>query len=105
MRNGDIGRFFEMADTSQVCYTGIRYPHPIIEKGFSILPSPRIPFEKLTPIHPNRRISLETGPTPIAPRLIDLFVPLGFGQRALVVAPPKAASAVLRNFPEACLFL
>ena len=45
----------------------------------------RIPFEKLTPIHPNRRITLETGPAPIAPRLIDLFVPIGFGHRALVV--------------------
>src|SRR5579884_1266979 len=51
---------------------------------------------------------------PISPRLIDLFVPLGFGQRALVVAPPKAgkttilrqiAAAVLKNYPEANLFL
>ena len=76
--------------------------------------SARTRFEKLTPIHPNRRITLETGPTPIAPRLIDLFVPLGFGQRALIVAPPQAgkttilrqtAAAVLRNFPAASLFL
>lgn len=74
----------------------------------------RIPFEKLTPIHPNRRITLETGREPVAPRLVDLFVPLGFGQRALVVSPPKAgkttilrqiAAAVLANFPDAGLFL
>ena len=74
----------------------------------------RTPFEKLTPIHPNRRITLETGPAPIAPRLIDLFVPLGFGQRALIVAPPKAgkttilrqvAAAILKNYPESSLFL
>ena len=73
-----------------------------------------IPFEKLTAIHPNRRITLETGPTPISMRLMDLFVPLGFGQRALVVSPPKAgkttilrqiAAAVLKNYPEADLFL
>ena len=73
-----------------------------------------IPFDKLTPIHPNRRITLETGPVPIAPRLIDLFVPIGFGQRGLVVAPPKAgkttilrqiAGAVLKNYSEANLFL
>jgi len=51
---------------------------------------------------------------PLAPRLIDLFVPLGFGQRALVVSPPKAgkttilrqtAAAVLKNYPDAQLFL
>ena len=74
----------------------------------------RIPFEKLTAIHPNRRITLETGSTPLAPRLIDLFVPLGFGQRALVVAPPQAgkttilrqiAAAILKNYPDAQLFL
>ncbi len=74
----------------------------------------RIPFEKLTPIHPNRRITLETGREPVATRLVDLFVPIGFGQRALVVSPPKAgkttilrqiAAAVLANFPDASLFL
>ncbi|HLH63787.1 MAG TPA: transcription termination factor Rho [Ktedonobacteraceae bacterium] len=74
----------------------------------------RTPFDKLTPIHPNRRITLEAGKTPIAPRLIDLLVPLGFGQRALVVAPPKAgkttilrelATSILINYPEASLFL
>ncbi len=73
-----------------------------------------IPFEKLTAIHPNRRITLETGATPLAPRLIDLFVPLGFGQRALIVAPPQAgkttilrqtAAAILKNYPDAQLFL
>ncbi len=72
------------------------------------------PFDKLTPIHPNRRITLETGTTPIATRLIDLLVPIGFGQRGLVVSPPKAgkttilrqiAAAVLANHPEAKLFL
>ena len=74
----------------------------------------RIPFEKLTAIHPNRRITLETGAAPLATRLIDLFVPLGFGQRALIVAPPQAgkttilrqtAAAVLENYPDAQLFL
>ena len=76
--------------------------------------STRIPFDKLTAIHPNRRITLETGPTPVSMRLMDLFVPLGFGQRALIVAPPKAgkttvlrqiAASVLKNYPDASLFL
>ena len=83
-------------------------------KDPKILATSRIPFEKLTPIHPNRRITLETGPTPIAPRLIDLFVPIGFGQRGLVVSPPKAgkttilrqiAAAILQNYQNASLFL
>ncbi len=76
--------------------------------------STHTPFEKLTPIHPNRRITLETGSTPVATRIIDLLIPLGFGQRALVVAPPQAgkttilrqiATAVLHNVPDARLFL
>jgi len=68
------------------------------------LATSRIPFEKLTPIHPNRRITLETGPTPIAPRLIDLFVPIGFGQRALVVSPPKAGkTTILRQVAAAVM--
>src|SRR5438046_4633604 len=59
-------------------------------------------------------MTLETGSTPIAPRIIDLFVPLGFGQRALVVAPPQAgkttilrqiAAAIQKNHPQASLFL
>lgn len=74
----------------------------------------RIPFEKLTAIHPDRRITLETGAAPLTTRLIDLFVPLGFGQRALIVAPPQAgkttilrqtAAAILKNYPDAQLFL
>jgi transcription termination factor Rho len=76
--------------------------------------SSRIPFEKLTPIHPHRRLTLETGPVPLVGRMIDLFVPLGFGQRALIVAPPKAgkttilrqiAAAIRHNFPETLIFL
>ena len=72
------------------------------------------PFEKLTAIHPNRRITLETCPVPLSTRLMDLFVPLGFGQRALVVAPPQAgkttvlrqiAAAIQKNYPDASLFL
>ena len=73
-----------------------------------------IPFEHLTPVHPNRRITLENGPEPVATRMMDLFVPLGFGQRALVVSPPKAgkttilrqiAAAILKNYPDTSLFL
>lgn len=76
--------------------------------------STRIPFEKLTPVHPHKRITLEMGPTPLSGRVIDLFAPLGFGQRALIVAPPKAgkttilrdlAKAIQHNFPDTAVFL
>lgn len=76
--------------------------------------STRTPFEKLTPIHPSRRLTLETGAEPVASRLMDLFVPLGFGQRALIVAPPQTgkttilrqiAAAILQNYPETRLYL
>jgi len=53
-----------------------------------VTPAPTA-FDKLTPIHPNRRITLETGQEPLVTRLMDMFVPLGFGQRAPVVSPPK----------------
>lgn len=74
----------------------------------------RNPFDKLTPIHPRRRITLETGAQSLTGRIIDLFAPLGFGQRALIVAPPKAgkttilrqiAASIQHNFPETAIFL
>ena len=67
-------------------------------------------FDKLTASFPERRIHLEYGAQPISARIIDLFAPLGFGSRALVVAPPKtgkttlmreAAEAVLTGYPSA----
>ena len=67
-------------------------------------------FEDLTPIFPNRQIKLERSSDVLAPRLIDLIAPIGFGQRALLVAPPKAgkttvmkeiAAGVIANHPEA----
>jgi transcription termination factor Rho len=52
-------------------------------------------FENLTPIFPNRMIRLETGPGQISQRMIDLFSPVGRGQRALIVSPPKAGKTML----------
>ena len=73
-------------------------------------------FESLTAISPRQRIVLERGRQPLSARIIDLFAPLGFGARALVVAPPKTgkttflretAESVLTNYPNvlvmACL--
>lgn len=52
-------------------------------------------FDKLTPIFPKRLMKLEISGEKIATRLIDLFAPVGFGQRALIVAPPKAGKTWL----------
>lgn len=52
-------------------------------------------FELLTPIYPNRQIVLETDITPLSTRIIDIFSPIGFGQRGLVVSPPKAGKTTI----------
>ena len=66
-------------------------------------------FDKLTPIYPQERITLELESTQLSTRLIDLIAPLGKGQRGLIVAPPKAgktsllknvANSLSKNFPE-----
>ncbi len=78
-----------------------------------------IPFENLTPIFPTRRIQLERiaqgmEPTDISMRFVDLFAPIGFGQRGLIVAPPrtgktvllqKVANAITANYPDAYLIV
>ncbi|MEM7230038.1 MAG: transcription termination factor Rho [Planctomycetota bacterium] len=55
----------------------------------------RKPFEELTPVDPAPRMSLEYDGCPPANRLIDLFCPIGFGTRGLIVAPPKAGKTIL----------
>lgn len=66
-------------------------------------------FEDLTPINPEEWLRLETGPEPLSPRVMDLLTPLGKGQRALIVAPPRTGKtimlqqishAIATNYPE-----
>lgn len=73
-----------------------------------------IPFENLTPIFPNRRIYLETNADEHSTRIMNLFAPIGFGQRGIIVAPPrtgktvlmqKIANAITANHPEAYLIV
>ncbi len=52
-------------------------------------------FDNLTPLYPEKKINLENNPTSYSTRIIDMFVPQGFGQRCLIVAPPKAGKTVL----------
>ncbi|MBR5415794.1 MAG: transcription termination factor Rho [Thermoguttaceae bacterium] len=53
------------------------------------------PFDKMVPINPESWIKLSTGPEPISTRVMDLLTPLGKGQRALIVAPPRSGKTVL----------
>lgn len=52
-------------------------------------------FDALTPINPERWYRLETGPEPLTTRVMDLLTPLGRGQRALIVAPPRSGKTIL----------
>ncbi|WP_372497915.1 transcription termination factor Rho [Tomitella fengzijianii] len=71
-------------------------------------------FSKLTPLYPNQRLRLETEPNQLTTRVIDLIMPIGKGQRALIVSPPKAgkttvlqsiANAIATNNPECYLMV
>jgi transcription termination factor Rho len=52
-------------------------------------------WEELTPVDPTRWIKLETGPEPFTTRVMDMFTPIGMGQRGLIVAPPRTGKTVL----------
>lgn len=52
-------------------------------------------FDRLTPLHPDSKFNLEFDPNSISTRLIDIFSPIGRGQRGLIVAPPKAGKTIL----------
>ena len=74
----------------------------------------RIPFDNLTPLYPRSKINLETTSELYATRIMDLFCPIGKGQRSLIVAPPRTgktilmqqiANAITRNHPEVYLIV
>ena len=73
----------------------------------NLLPA-KVFFDDLTPLHPDQRIRMETTAEEVAMRVVDLIVPIGFGQRGLIVSPPRAgktillqkmAKAALTNYP------
>jgi len=71
-------------------------------------------FDSKTPINPDKWFQLETGPQPLTTRVLDLLTPLGRGQRALIVAPPRSGKTIFlqhisagmtANFPEVQQFI
>ena len=76
--------------------------------------SRKIFFDDLTPVHPDSRIVMETTGEHVEMRVVDMIVPIGFGQRGLIVSPPRAgktillqkmAKAVLTNYPDAYVIM
>ncbi len=74
----------------------------------------RVQFQELTPLHPDEHLKLEHDPAEVSTRLIDLFCPIGKGQRGLIVSPPKAgkttllkqiAAGINANYPDIKLFV
>jgi len=74
----------------------------------------RIPFDNLTPLYPDERFNLETSTDQISTRMINLFCPIGKGQRGLIVSPPrtgktmllqKIANAITKNNSEAIVIV
>ena len=95
-------RFFAMLRVEQV-----NFDEPAVAQN-------RIPFENLTPLYPHERLNLETDTKEISTRIINLFCPIGKGQRGLVVSPPKTgktillqkiANAITTNHPEVILIV
>ncbi|MBM7540835.1 transcription termination factor Rho [Amphibacillus cookii] len=74
----------------------------------------RVHFPALTPLYPNRMMQLETESKDISTRIMDMITPVGFGQRGLIVAPPKAgktmllteiANSITENHPDVKLII
>src|SRR5579872_5569522 len=74
----------------------------------------KVPFDELTPLHPEKRLRLEAGPELFGTRIVDMIAPIGMGQRGLIVSPPRAgktillqqlAKAVIKNHPDAYVIM
>ena len=95
-------RFFAMLRVETV-----NYDDPTVAQN-------RIPFDNLTALYPLRKLNLETSTEGVSERIINLFCPIGKGQRSLIVAPPrtgktimmqKIANAITKNHPEVYLIV
>ncbi|MEN3343001.1 MAG: transcription termination factor Rho, partial [Actinomycetota bacterium] len=118
LRRGDavVGAIRQVPDTEQP--TRQKYNALVKVDSINGLPvsdaENRVEFEKLTPLYPAERLRLETEPSKLTARVVDLVAPLGKGQRGLVIAPPRAgttlllqaiANAITTNNPEVHLMV
>ncbi len=95
-------RYFALLRVEAINYQD---PNLLAEKVF---------FDDLTPLHPDGRIMLEHDPEEISMRVVDMIAPIGFGQRGLIVSPPRAGKTILlqkmaqsvqANYPESYVIM
>ncbi len=113
MRTGDMVDGFQKANADDNKYDALIRVNSI--NGFDPeLSAQRPNFEKLTPIFPNSRLSMEVEGKSTALRIVDLISPVGKGQRGMIVSPPKAgkttllkelANAITHNYPDMNLII
>lgn len=108
LRNGDLveGQARQPKDNER--FWGLLKVEKVNELAAELMEK-RPRFEDLVPIYPNKLLRLETLTTVLSTRMIDLLAPIGFGQRGLVVSPPKAgkttilkelATGISANYPQ-----
>ncbi|MCZ0717889.1 transcription termination factor Rho [Aerococcus kribbianus] len=113
LRNGDMVAGTARPPKSSERYNGLMHVYKVNGTDPDEAKE-RSHFPALTPIYPDSKIHLESAPNRLATRMMDLVAPVGFGQRGLIVAPPKAgktsvikeiANSVSRNHPDAELII
>jgi transcription termination factor Rho len=108
LRNGDMVQGQARSPKENERYWGLLKVEMINDReADGMQERPR--FDDLVAIYPNKLLRLETGNLPLSTRIIDLIAPIGFGQRGMIVSPPKAgkttimkelAAGITQNFPE-----
>ncbi|OYW69990.1 MAG: transcription termination factor Rho, partial [Aerococcus viridans] len=94
LRNGDLISGTARPPKASERYLGLMHVYAVNGKDPDEAKE-RAHFPALTPIYPDRQLKLESTPGRLSARMIDLISPVGFGQRGLIVAPPKAGKTIL----------
>jgi transcription termination factor Rho len=107
LRNGDMVEGQARPPKDNERYYGLLKVEKVDDKPAEKM-AIRPKFEDLTPLYPNKHLKLETATQPLSTRILDLIAPIGFGQRGLIVSPPKAgkttilkelAAGIAANYP------
>ena len=94
LKTGDVLKGIKKAKNEKEKFSPLVHLESV--NGYSVQEAAqRVPFEDLTPIYPDQRISLATGNSGVAMRAMDLVSPVGKGQRGMIVSPPKAGKTTL----------